>query len=346
VAQLTSDVEQATRALERVILKTGADIVQAEADLKAREAELNQQRSREGKIRDQITKTRIEAPRDGLVVYATSVQAQNRFRGGSAPLEAGQTVRERQELIYLPTADQMTAEVQIHESNLNKLRIGLPAVVTVDALEGKTFMGKVTKIALLPDAGSMWMNPDLKVYSTQIVLDGLQPGLRTGMSCMAEIVVERHEDALCVPIQSVVKVDGEPTVYVKAKEGFEPARVEVGMDNGRIILVQSGVEEGQMVMLTPPLQAAAAPEKKELSNAVVAERLKAAERAPAGGGHEATRTPAQTEHQAEGGNGPAGPTPGQREEMRKHFESMTPEQREELRRQTAGRRGRRNQETE
>ncbi len=65
-----------------------------------------------------------------------------------------------------------------------------------DAIPGQVFMGRVSKIAPLPDAQSAWLNPDLKVYPTQIHLDGSHPELRTGMNCQAEIIVEQHTDGV------------------------------------------------------------------------------------------------------------------------------------------------------
>lgn len=263
VAQLTSDVSQAERALERVKLKSAADIVQAEVGLEAKESELMQQRGKEVKVGDQIGKTRITAPREGLVVYATS--ANFSWRGNTEPLETGQSVRERQELIYLPTADEMMTVVHVHESNLDMVRVGLPVVISVDALPGRQFVGKISKIAPLPNAASMWMNPDLKVYPTEILIDGRHPDLRTGVSCLAEIVIDRYEDALYVPIQAVVRVEGHPTVYVESKTGVTPRRVEVGLDNNRMIHVLSGLADGERVLLAPPLADTEKPESGSLT---------------------------------------------------------------------------------
>ncbi|MBU0719402.1 MAG: efflux transporter periplasmic adaptor subunit, partial [Planctomycetes bacterium] len=87
MAELESNVDQAKMALERVKLQANADIVQAEADLKAKETELRWLRSKFQKTEGQIAKTKILAPRDGLVVYATSVQGGGRHR--QEPLEEG-----------------------------------------------------------------------------------------------------------------------------------------------------------------------------------------------------------------------------------------------------------------
>ena len=54
---------------------------------------------------------------------------------------------------------------------------------------------------MLPDAQMVWLNPDLKVYATEIHLDGESNGLRTGMSCRASIVVDEYEDVVYIPVQ-------------------------------------------------------------------------------------------------------------------------------------------------
>ena len=240
-------------ALERARRKASADVVKAEADLRAKQAELSRQRDKLAKTLDQISKAKIFAPSDGMVVYASS--AEGGWRGNEEPLEAGQEVRERQDLIYLPTPDDRIAEVKIHESSLDKVRMGLPARVTVDALPGRTFWGKVVKIAPLPDATMVWLNPDLKVYSTEILIPGINEALRTGMSCRAEIVVETYDEALAVPVQSVVRVGGVPSVFLIGPDGQPVAReVEVGMDNNSKVVIKGGLEAGDRVMLAPPLE--------------------------------------------------------------------------------------------
>ena len=87
------------------------------------------------------------------------------------PLAEGQEVYERQELIYLPVGDEFIGEIKVHETNLKKIYPGLPVRIRIDALPGQIFQGKIAKIAPLPDAQSMWMNPDLKVYNTQVVIE-------------------------------------------------------------------------------------------------------------------------------------------------------------------------------
>jgi len=352
LTQFRSDVNQAEMALERTRRKASADVVQAKAELTAKQAEYQRQVDKLKKIEDQIEKTSIYAPADGLVIYATSAR-RGGWRSSTEPLEEGQEVRERQELIYLPTGASANAEIDIHEANLEKVAVGLPAVVTVTS-SGKTFLGTVEQIAPLPDAQSMWMNPDLKVYNTEIYLQGEDPSLRTGMSCQAEIVVAQYDNVLYVPVQAVVRVNEQPTVYVKDGKAIEPQAVGIGLDNNRMIHIISGLEEGQTVLLNPPLKAAAVQaraadaiaEQALLQNPDVIARLKQLPQAASSdeaASEDAPAMPRRTDPaDRPGGQGAQGRrrfenlSPEEREKMRERFESMSPEQRQQMRRRTRG----------
>jgi HlyD family secretion protein len=352
LAQLESDVKQAEMALERTRRKASADVVQARANLEAKKAEFERQKDKLDKLEKQIEKTKIYAPTDGLAIYATSAQTGGFRRGSTQPLQEGQEVRERQELIYLPTTASSKVEVALHEASLEKVHIGLPVKVTVDALPGQTFFGHVASIAPLPDPQSAWMNPDLKVYNTDIYLDNNGTALRTGMSCKAEIIIEQYKEATFIPVQAVLRVGGEPTVYVVDGAALQPRKVEIGFDNDRMVRIISGLEPGELVSLTPPLEAAAtAPTTTEIFDEIgPIQKQVPAPSAPSAPIAKETRTPPDlTPGQPESGGRPAGPetqgnfgnqgptgnlgnlTPEQRERSRQFFQNLSPEEREKLR---------------
>ncbi len=257
IARLTSDVNQAEAALERAEARARANITQSTATLAAAEQQYNRYLEMLEKVDDQISKGKIYAPTDGMVVYATS-SGGGHGHDDRQPLADGVEVWERQELIYLPRSTSTIAEVGLHEASLQKVRVGLPAIVTLDALPGVKLMGTVTRIAPLPDAQSMWMNPDLKIYKTEIALDSNDPLLRSGMNCKAEIIVEQHDDTVYVPVQTVLRVGGQPTVYVLQDDGStEERKLELGLDDNNMVRVVRGLQEGEQVLLMPPLQAGA-----------------------------------------------------------------------------------------
>jgi HlyD family secretion protein len=372
MAELESNVRQAGMALERIQRRANADIVQAEANLTARQSEYERERGRLEKLGEQIAKARIVAPMDGLVIYATS--AQTGWRGNDEPLAEGQSVRERQALIHLPTTSSYNAEIAVHEASLDKIRVGLPARVTIDALPGQVFRGTVQTIAPLPNAQSMFLNPDLKVYDTKIAIEGDHPAIRNGMSCQAEIILAEYEDALYVPVQSVIRVGGVPTVYAGGPGNWEPRAVEIGLDNNRVVHIKSGLEEGERVLMAPPLDEGAVPLEGESIPPSVGPAPEAADglspapamEMPGAGDAESGRRGARrrgegvgsgaesqtgegsidTEAGVTGEGSPEGMrqrfeqmSPEEREAMRQRLESMTPEQREALRAQFGRGRG-------
>lgn len=339
--QLQSDVTQAQKALDRIKRKAAADVVQAEADLKAKKSEHDRQKTKLDKIVQQTAKCKITAPVAGMVVYATTGKAS--FRGNVEPLQEGQEVRERQELIYLPTTSSMMAEVKVHESSLRKVRRDLPVRVTVDAVPGRAFSGRVGAIGLLPDAQSAWMNPDLKVYSTEILLDAGAGDLRPGMTCRAEILVDTYETALFVPVYAVLRVGGKTVVYVQGPKGPEQREVEVGLDNNRMIRIVRGLSEGEKVLLAPPLGQAVAsdddrPTRVEppIPAATTTAPARARTRQPAVppvAGGPASR-PALSRKRTDSSD-PSRLKSMTPEERRKYFESLSPEERDRLKKQRA-----------
>ncbi len=256
VAELTSDIKQNEMALERARRKATANNVQAKAELTAKESEFKRQQEKLDELEDQIDGTKIYAPRAGEVIYATSVGRRHHWRDRDEPLAEGSEVRERQELIYLPSTDRMMSAVKIHESNLKKIKPGMPVRVTLDALPGRVFHGTVHRIAPLPDTTSSWFNPDLKVFDTQIHIESSDGELRSGMSCTTEIIVDHYKDAVYVPIQCVVRSGTNMVAFVNEDGTVKERKVAIGLDNNRMIHVTSGLAAGERVLLAPPLKQA------------------------------------------------------------------------------------------
>ena len=251
-AELESGVKQKKMALERVERKARADNVQAQAELDVKQSDLERQKAKLAELEEQLQYTKIYAPAAGMVVYATSAQ-QSSWRG-IEPLAEGEEVREREELIHLPATDSVMATIKIHESNLDEISVDMPVRITLDAFPGRVLKGRVARVAPLPDATSRWVNPDLKVFDTKVHFDNEGLDLRNGMSCKVEVILEEHEDTLYVPVQCVIRIGRQPSVYVQKGDRVEARAVEVGLDNNRMIRVISGLEEGERVLLRPPLE--------------------------------------------------------------------------------------------
>jgi len=252
VTEFRSAAKQAVMALERMRRKAVANIAQARAEVRAREAQYLEDKERLRRVEAEIAKAKIVAPIDGMVLYASSVSSD--WDDEDPRIQIGALVDERREIIHLPTAAEYDVDIRVPEVALTKLRPNLPARILVDALAGQTLSGRVTTISSLPDSRSRFLNPNLKLYNTVIELDPAPMLVRNGMSCRVEVIVDRFPNTLYVPMQAVVQVGGQPTVFVVVEGGvLEPAPVQLGLDNNRVVQILAGLTEGQTILLTPPL---------------------------------------------------------------------------------------------
>ena len=252
-ATLESTRRRADRALARTEWQNKASLRQVETEVRARTRERDRATNRLEELNFQISKSKIYAPTNGMILYASTVQISQR-KWWVKPLEAGSTAVERQELIYIPLESGMVVEVMIPEASLNKIENGMSANIKVDAFPGRVFIGRLARIGILPDGQSTQLNPDLKLYKCEIECDFKDVTIRPGMSCDVELIKEAYEDAIYVPVQCVVRVDGTPRVYVDDNGTWVPRIVRVGLDNNRMIHILEGVQPGEEVMLAPPVK--------------------------------------------------------------------------------------------
>ncbi len=249
--ELESALEQAKKALEREISQGESKLAQLRADLITQSNSLELTRTRLELDRKQLDKSKIEAPQDGLVVYATM---QSRFSSQSL-IEEGAMVRNQQPLIKLPDTSAMKVTIKVHESHVAKVHPGQPAYVVLDPLPDQRFKAQVIKVGVLPNAQDRFGNPDLKVYDTEVLIQDPLPGIKPGISARAELIITNVPNAITVPIQAVTSLKGRTVAFVKKGLGSEPVPVEVGMFNTKYIEVTSGLSEGDLVLLSPPYDA-------------------------------------------------------------------------------------------
>ena len=245
-----STLIEASNELTRVILQGTNTLNKAIADLTTQSNTLRLNEERLQREEEQLEKSKIFAPKGGMVVYAKS---RSRFSSESM-IEEGAQVRNRQELITLPDTSQMKVDIKIHESQISKVKKGQTSFIVLDQQPDQRYKGIVSKVAPLPDSASFFSDPNLKEYATEILVTDTLPDLKPGVSARAEIVITNIPNTLKIPIQSVTTVDGKQVVFKQTMSGPEPVPVEVGLFNTKFIEVLDGVDAGDAILLAPPLQ--------------------------------------------------------------------------------------------
>lgn len=253
--EFLSNYENAVMAYQRQVKENIAREAQELASFSSAERKFNLEKYKLADLEAQIDAAIIEAELPGLVVYGGADQGSNRYRGNSQEaIQEGATVRERQPILTIPDMREMAVSVDIHESAVQRVAVGQPAVIFIDAYPDARLTGEVIKVAVVADSANSFMNPDLKVYPSQVRIDGAHDWLRPGMSAQVEILVASLYDVVYVPVQAVSYFGSDQVVHVSRGGSVERRVIEVGDFSDSFIEVVSGLEEGEEVLLLPPRQ--------------------------------------------------------------------------------------------
>lgn len=248
--KLLSDVAQAEEELQRTKHRTQSNLARSQANLVTRTRTLRIREERYQKLQEQLQATVITAPKDGLVVYGTTVGSRNRR---SDPIAQGRQVRLNELLIVLPDVNEMVASVKINETMMPMIKLGQVANVTSDFRPGKIMEGRVAQIGVMAEDGG-WFNPDVREYAVRIDLPpGIDDTLKPAMRCSARIMVGQLDDVIAVPLQAVITEGRSRYVYIPASGGKVQRRmVTIGQNNESMVEIKSGLEEGDRVLLRRP----------------------------------------------------------------------------------------------
>ncbi|MEO7724338.1 MAG: efflux RND transporter periplasmic adaptor subunit [Chthoniobacterales bacterium] len=150
--------------------------------------------------RDQLSKTTIYSPLDGVVTVLNSklgerVVATNQFAGT--------------EVMRVADLNHMQAVVDVNENDVVHVKIGDSAKVSIDAYGDRKFAGKVEQIANTGKTTGTGTQEEVTNFEVKIQLEGPDMRLRPGLSCTAEIQTNMVKDVVSVPIQSVTIRTGD-----------------------------------------------------------------------------------------------------------------------------------------
>jgi HlyD family secretion protein len=141
-----------------------------------------------------LSKVRIESPIAGIITRRN--------------IEEGETVvvgtMNNAGTVLLTVADMsvIEAEVEVDETDIPTVELGQRAKVTIDAMPGKTFTGKVTEIGNSPIQATGGAAAQATNFKVKVTIDGEVPEVRPGFTCTAEITTATRTSAIAVPIQA------------------------------------------------------------------------------------------------------------------------------------------------
>ncbi len=252
-AENESAVDRAKEELERVKQQNQAELQSRQGDLVTADDQLDIRVERRDEMTRQLSLSKVYAQQDGMVVYASSLPGSG-WRGDSdEPPQIGSEVRQNDIIMILPDVSQMIASVMVHESLSGRVKPGQRATIVADALNTRPVRGSVLNVGVLAQTGNNWRDPNRRDYRVKILLEDVSDlGLKPSMRCKAEILLDRVEDAIYVPMQAVQHAGSVSYVYVREGSGYAQRQVTIGRSSEINWEILEGLEPGERVLLRDP----------------------------------------------------------------------------------------------
>jgi HlyD family secretion protein len=240
-----SQLEEARASYERGKALCEEDLI-SQAEVEGRRTAYEVARSRLEQSQDDLAKTRIYTPIAGRVVRVEVEEGETVVMG---TMNNAGTV-----MFTVGDLSAMQAEIYVDETDVAKVAIGQPAVVTLDAMPDAEFEARVSAIGYMPTSNSD-VTTDVTEFEVVLDLAGADARLRPGMTAEAEITTARREDVLTCPLQALGKHDVEgkmrDTVFVLDGDRVKVTPVKIGISDGTYTEITEGLEFGQVVITGP-----------------------------------------------------------------------------------------------
>ena len=225
--------ENALAVLNRI--EFDIDNASAGEGITRNEAQRNQALAQVNAVAAQLGDGKIRAPFDGII-------AKN-------DLEIGEIINAFTPVIIMFGGEEKELNLNTPEIYINKIKLGDSVNVTLDAYDDIEFTGTVDFIDFIDTEVD-----GVPVYKTDILIDTIDPRIRSGMNAKAGIISDQREDVIAIPAHYITTDDdGIKTVMVSSGERFDELEsrvVTTGLQgNEGLVEILSGLNEGEVIVL-------------------------------------------------------------------------------------------------
>lgn len=204
------------------------------------QAQIEQARYRFEQEETKLNKTVLHAEMDGVV---TAVE-----------VALGDYVQPGTRLITIGDTTQLEVTAGVNEADSGKLKPGQKVKVTTAAQPGREYQGVLQSVSPSAMPGSS-MEQGTQIEVPVIVrIEGDPEGLRPGYTVDLTIATVDREEALVVPYEAVLEIDGETKVFVVEDQQVRIKTVTTGVDTALLTEIVTGLSPGEKVIVAPDRQ--------------------------------------------------------------------------------------------
>lgn len=180
-----------------------------------------------------LAKTDIRAPFSGII--------------GLRSVSVGDYVKEGADLVNLEAIDPLKVDFRVPETYLGQVQVGQPLQITLDALPGKTYQGKVTAVNPLIDAAGRSIIIRAQVGNQDTTL-------RPGMFARVKLITRAERDAMMLPEEALVPQGTDKYVFRVNDGKVTRVKVETGQRRDGKVEIVNGVNKDDVIVTAGQLK--------------------------------------------------------------------------------------------
>ena len=226
-AELSAETQRSLSKTERELL-----------EIQRRQAQLTIEQAKTG-----LQALEIVAPHEGVLTLTRN------WRG--EPPRVGLEMWRGQELGEIPNLSQMEAQVYVLEADAGGLAEGKSAEVVVEAFPDRVFPAEIKNVEAV--AQPRFRGSPVQYFGVVLAFEQTDPEImKPGARVRAKLFLEQRDQAVVVPRQAIFRNGSDARVFVRNANEFEPRTVQVGPTSLGSVVVEAGLEPGEVVALAEP----------------------------------------------------------------------------------------------
>ena len=242
-----ADIEKARRDAELAAARYETELKVMAAEALKEEISIRRAEELVATAERNIEKLTVTAPGDGIVIH------EKVWRGGQqVKVQEGDSPWPGQPIMALPDLNTQFVASDIDETDISRVSMNQPCLITLEAYPDTSFAGHISAIGNL--ARSKYQSRGPNVFDISVEIDDKDERFKPGMITKVEIIIEKINDEVYLPIEAVFEEEGAMLVYVKRGQAFSRREVEVGKRNDSHVVIISGLVQGEEVALVDPAE--------------------------------------------------------------------------------------------
>ncbi len=217
-----------TQILEETKKTSQASVDQAQASVSQSQASIAQSQVSLESAQKSLNDTKVVAEIGGVI--------------GSMNISEGSTVNTGSAAMTIVSMDKIKVAFNVSEDAINRVSVGSKAYVTISSVSDDPIEVSVSNVS--PSADSQ-----TKLYTVEAYIDNPTGEIKPGMFASVKLVLDKKDNTISVPLNTVIEKNGEKYVYVVDSENIAHKKnVETGLKNDEYIEITSGVDMGDVVV--------------------------------------------------------------------------------------------------